>query len=982
MGCSDWREAQLGDCKQWADEGYSKCSEERDNGYNRCTQERDDGYNTCAEYRDKGYSACSQRQDRGHSSCSQWDANCCTWWPCSWACKLITWVCGAWVWISNVVCVAWTWLSNVVCVAWTWIKNVVCVAWTWFKNVVCVAWTWFKNLVCVAWTEIRSAYCHVFEAVFGWCPLCPKPVRTADVSNLPPFPPGFYWGAATAGYQVEGGIENNDWHHFTTSPGCRDRVGRLGFLAGTSIELKPPGRADDHQTLATLSDDLDRAELLGLNAYRLSIEWSRIEPTKDGGWSAAGLLYYSNVIDAVRARGLKPVVTLNHMTLPEWVLMPPPSSWVRANHADAVFQASLRGWENWETVDRFIAFVDKVVREYKDRVDTWITLNEPVGSMVGVGYLAGIWSPGFTAEGTLGKEVYFHLLRAHVRAYDAIKAIYGSAPSQVGIAHAMMYAKTAGGSVGTPALIGAGIGALVGAAVGGGVGAVVGGGVGAVAGLVAGGLVALQNQHEAARNQFDYFYNWHLLDSLISGTVDTAIHRRDQNRTNVDAREFYELPAADPWHARLDFVGVNFYRSVYVAYDAGVATVASYSGGTFEQDYNKSSAPHNLVNEMGWEISPEGLYFLLTDIQTRYRIGNDQPIPTLVTENGLPEHADQNRAPYIVAHLEHVLAAVRDGARVLGYLHWSLVDNFEWHENYKPKAKFGLFRVDDSADEDHISPAGLRREITEGALALQYVIAETKAAPGGGGGGPATHVPTSTNQVRGMGQAVYKYGTITSNGSAVVAPELTAGAVFACQGMDGPFLLYLNQLSTIGGASGAQRWLGMVYLTNQGRWHRLHNVAIDDPSGPGEPYGLRFDHGAGAQARAYQAAASPSGLVGTYPAASGSWYGTKVTAYGSWATSQATTRGTVQLHGFNESQAFGSWVGKHFDQSNNGLPIWKALRNPTVTSGGAVRGEFSDWGEFLHAQVTGNSMSGRVEDRNGHRLRPWTAGKRPDAMPF
>jgi len=96
----------MGKCKEWGKQREKKCKEYRDDGYDSCKEYRDDGYN----------------------SCDRWDKDCCDWWPCSWGCKLISWICAAWIWISNIVCVAWVWISNIVCVAWTWITTAFCIA--------------------------------------------------------------------------------------------------------------------------------------------------------------------------------------------------------------------------------------------------------------------------------------------------------------------------------------------------------------------------------------------------------------------------------------------------------------------------------------------------------------------------------------------------------------------------------------------------------------------------------------------------------------------------------------------------------------------------------------------------------------------------------------------------------------------------------------------------------------------------------------
>lgn len=73
----------------------------------------------CIEWAEESYEECAEYEDQGYESCDEWDDRCCDWWPCSWACKIITWVCVAWVWVSNIVCVAWTTITTIYCVAWS-----------------------------------------------------------------------------------------------------------------------------------------------------------------------------------------------------------------------------------------------------------------------------------------------------------------------------------------------------------------------------------------------------------------------------------------------------------------------------------------------------------------------------------------------------------------------------------------------------------------------------------------------------------------------------------------------------------------------------------------------------------------------------------------------------------------------------------------------------------------------------------------------
>ncbi len=447
----------------------------------------------------------------------------------------------------------------------------------------------------------------------------------SDFSDLPPFPADFLWGVATSAYQVEGNITGNDWYIFTTSPEIKRKIKILSSLAGREIDLEPAGEAVHHANIDVLKDDLDRARLLGMNAYRFSLEWSRIQPSP-GSWDAQALMYYQNAIEEMHKRGLKPIATLNHLSLPKWVLTPPITE-ITPTIEDQGFRDSLRGWENEETIEAFAEFVKVVVGTYMDSVDTWITLNEPVGSIIGTGYIAGVWPPGFNLDGERAKKAYFNLLKAHVKTYRLIKSMYSDKPSFIGIAHAMMYSKVTHAASGT--IISAVIGSIICGAAGGiaafhfgglsdiiggaSLGAIIGAGIGAVIG-------ASLDKHKAARNQFDYFYNYHFLDSVISGRVDKAIQRRKAKREYENAKDFFGISSAEQWKPQIDFIGVNYYRSVYVYYLIGLAQAAGFSGGAFDNDLNGKAEKHNLLNDFGWEINPEGLYYILTKSLSEYSI--------------------------------------------------------------------------------------------------------------------------------------------------------------------------------------------------------------------------------------------------------------------------------------------------------------------------------------------------------------------------
>lgn len=215
------------------------------------------------------------------------------------------------------------------------------------------------------------------------------------------FPRSFIWGSATAAHQVEGGNVNNDcWAMENARP---------------SLFREASGDACDQY--ARFGDDMALLSALGLNAYRFSVEWARIEP-EAGAWSRAALDHYRRCVDACLSRGIAPVVTLHHFTLPLWV--------VRAGGlGDAGF------------ADRFGRYAEIVARAL-DGVETWCTINELNVPLLFTDATAGRRAKKperyDAAEAALGaplnstflfageRALKTHGLDAHRRAFEAVKA--------------------------------------------------------------------------------------------------------------------------------------------------------------------------------------------------------------------------------------------------------------------------------------------------------------------------------------------------------------------------------------------------------------------------------------------------------------------------------------------------------------------------------------------------------------------------------
>lgn len=210
------------------------------------------------------------------------------------------------------------------------------------------------------------------------------------------FPPNFLWGVSTAAHQVEGGTGNNQWSAW-------EAAGRI-----KSGDRSHP--ACDWWNNAEA--DFDLAQAMGLNALRLSVEWSRIEPRPDE-WDDEALQRYRAMLAGLHRRGILPIVCLHHFTHPRWF-------------------EDQGAFLNTNASDLFERFVRRVVNALGDLCEYWVTFNEP--NVYGtLGYVLGEFPPGRKGEILAAIRVVNATARAHARAYDAIHQLQANA--QVGWAH-------------------------------------------------------------------------------------------------------------------------------------------------------------------------------------------------------------------------------------------------------------------------------------------------------------------------------------------------------------------------------------------------------------------------------------------------------------------------------------------------------------------------------------------------------------------
>ncbi len=422
-----------------------------------------------------------------------------------------------------------------------------------------------------------------------------------------PFPPDFVWGAATSAYQIEGAAADDGrgpsiWDTFCAQAG-RIADGRDGAVA-----------CDHYHRMA---EDVALMARLGLEAYRFSIAWPRVLPAGRGAVNAAGLDFYDRLVDALLAAGIEPWITLYHWDLPQAL-------------------QDEGGWTARSTVDAFVAFAQVVAARLGDRVERWITHNEPWCASV-LGHLEGVHAPGLT-------DPYAHLASSHHLLLShglAVPVIRAAAPgAQVGIALNLVPAEPASSSAADA---------------------------------------------DAARH-FDGCFNRWYLDPLAGRGYPADIVAHYQLTAYVDAWDFIHDGDMAAIAAPTDFLGVNYYSRGIIRGDA--ATGIETGAPTVVAGADKT--------DMDWEVYPEGLRALLVRVHQDYAPPaiyiTENGAAYADGPDGAGRIADARRLAFHEGHLRACHQAIAEGVPLAGYFAWSLLDNFEWAFGYEKR--FGLVWVD------------------------------------------------------------------------------------------------------------------------------------------------------------------------------------------------------------------------------------------------------------------------------------------------
>lgn len=405
------------------------------------------------------------------------------------------------------------------------------------------------------------------------------------------FPKRFLWGAATSAHQVEGNTHNNwtVWELENAKSLAHAAPHKMADLPvweeireeATRPENYVSAEAADHYNRYEL--DFDIAQKLNLNSFRFSIEWSRIEP-QEGVWDAAEIQHYRDYIAAMKKRGLEPMVTLFHWTMPVWF-------------------AEKGGFEHAGNVKYFVRYAEKIFDELGRDLRLITTVNEP-DTMFFHGYFT-LEHPPQRHSALRGIWAYRNMLLAHKRVYKLAHRM--SRRYKVGFTKSYAW---------------------------------------------------IRQGDESPLTKWAVRADFFLRDDVPLGYVGK----------------------------KADFIGMNYYFS-----DRRVGT--------------KIENENERINDVGWEMRPDDMGHVLRRLGKRGK-------PIIITESGVADRNDTYRKWWITGSLKAISDAIADGVDVQGYLHWSLLDNFEWAYGRWPR--FGLVAVDYHDD--------LKRTVRKSALWYAQIV--------------------------------------------------------------------------------------------------------------------------------------------------------------------------------------------------------------------------------------------------------------------
>ena len=399
------------------------------------------------------------------------------------------------------------------------------------------------------------------------------------------FAKGFLVGAATAAHQVEGNNIHSDYWALEHM--------KYGNFNEPSLD------AVDHYN--RYEEDVQMMAAAGLNAYRFSIEWARIEP-EQGKFDKKEIEHYRSVLRCCHENGIEPIVTMLHFTSPKWVI-------------------DNGGWEKEDTIEAFADYCRYVAEELGDEMHYVCTINE-ANMGLQVAAIAERYKRQMMAkmEGAAQVGMNFNEMMANMQKQkEENQEVFGTDTPQTFVS-----ARTREGDI------------------------------------------LVMRAHQAARRAMKEVKTELKIGLSLSLHDIQAVEGGEERAMKEWEEEFTHYI---PYIKEDDFFGLQNYSRSLIGPDGIMPNPAGAK-----------------VTQMDYENYPEALEHVIR------RVYQEMPIPIMVTENGIATEDDAERVTFIKTALSGVQSCIADKIPVLGYMHWSLMDNFEWQKGYS--MKFGLIAVD------------------------------------------------------------------------------------------------------------------------------------------------------------------------------------------------------------------------------------------------------------------------------------------------
>jgi beta-glucosidase len=429
-------------------------------------------------------------------------------------------------------------------------------------------------------------------------------------------PDDFVFGVATSGFQVEGGYNGpgepaNNWLAWE----------RSGRVEPSGIALDFWNRYEDH---------VARAASLGIDSFRLSVEWARCEPA-EGVLDGEALGRYRAILDACRDNGLEPLVTLHHFTHPGWL--------------------GSDFWLENDSPQRYARWVETAVGHLGSGCTRWITLNE-INALAEQSYLTGSYPPGRRGDQKAAARALDNLLTAHVLGYETVHRLQPNAVVTTNNSSSSVYELD---RLLCDVLMSRSY-----------------------------GIGPDDELHRWLPQRRAAFYD-RIDRARRPSPIESALRRLIARMFPLESA----LPRAaaavheSSFGRSLDVVGISYYDpcAAHAIRVPGHRTSGGRSLEPARQLWDLVPDPSGLVAYADANCEPSiGLWVVENGMANRVRRGRSY------------RRLDGwERARYLRDHLEAVAAAARAGTPVSGYWHWTLADNYEWG-SYEPR--FGLFGVD------------------------------------------------------------------------------------------------------------------------------------------------------------------------------------------------------------------------------------------------------------------------------------------------